>query len=189
MSSIKTLTFHTLEYQLNAHHNDFIQVNRFLNDKLVEKVTHWAKIDQPKTVIDLFCGLGNFTIPLSFHSQKTIGIEISESMVEKAKENARINQSKAVFEQADLTQINAITWPYGETDWLVIDPPRSGAKEIAQIIETINPKTIIYVSCNPATLMRDLSILYSYNYALDNVFLYDMFAQTTHIETLVKLSR
>ena len=181
--------FKTLDKIIEAEQADFVQINKAMNDFVVKQAVEWAKQDQPQRILDLFCGLGNFTIPLSSHAEHTLGLEISERMVEKARSNAKTNKSSAQFEMIDLSLVNAQTWRYGSYDWVVIDPPRSGAQEIVNMISTINPQTIIYVSCKASTLMRDLMILKDYGYMVDDVVLVDMFAQTLHVESIVKISK
>ncbi len=182
----------TCHYQINqldfiASPNDFVQVNALVNEKIIDLVCSWVNDIQPKTLLDLFCGIGNFSLPIARLGVKVLGLEISESMVDKASENARTNKLKASFEMTDLTTLEPGKWPHGTFDCLIIDPPRFGAKEVVAAICDINPSTIIYIACDPATALRDLNELICHGYALDQVALFDMFAQTTHIETALKI--
>ncbi len=169
------------------HPTDFTQVNAALNQLMIASAMDLMDIQPDDIVMDLFCGLGNFSLPMAKRAKTVIGVEGSEAMVERASMNARHNNlNNAFFYCRDLDKIDAlaklIDKPFNK---LLIDPPRSGALEIVKQIEGIDPQRIVYVSCNPATLARDADILVNQkNYRLKAAGVMDMFAHTTHVESI-----
>lgn len=169
------------------HPTDFTQVNASLNRLMVAHALELLALTKDDLVLDLFCGLGNFSLPIARHCAKLIGIEGSETMVERAKMNAKVNEiTNAEFFCADLEQISALSVLLGQRfTKLLIDPPRCGALEIVKQIEKLNPKRIVYVSCNPATLARDSDILVNHKgYRLRAAGVMDMFPHTAHVESI-----
>jgi 23S rRNA (uracil1939-C5)-methyltransferase len=180
-----------LSYQLDDiklffHPTDFTQVNPSINRLMVNKAIELLAPQNTENVLDLFCGLGNFSLPMARHCAKLVGVEGSEEMVKRAEYNAAQNSiTNTSFFAADLTKKLTADWALQEYDKLLIDPPRSGAKEIVENIEQFNPKRIVYVSCNPATLARDSDILVNQKgYRLLAAGVMDMFAQTAHVESM-----
>jgi 23S rRNA (uracil-5-)-methyltransferase RumA len=142
-----------------------------------------------KIVFDLYCGTGTITQIMATQAKKVYGIEIVEEAVAKAKENAAFNKlTNCVFIAGDvLTEVDNLT----ETpDIIVLDPPRDGIhpKAIQKIIN-FNAKELLYISCKPTSLARDLPILEAAGYSVDKLLCVDMFPQTPHVETVVKLSK
>ncbi|MBA2711030.1 MAG: 23S rRNA (uracil(1939)-C(5))-methyltransferase RlmD [Tatlockia sp.] len=174
-----------IEFQF--HPTDFTQVNPGLNRLMVEKALALLNLSKEDVVLDLFCGLGNFSLPIAKHCKKVIGVEGSETMVSRAKMNAKANGiNNADFICADLEQISALSLLLGEQfTKLLIDPPRCGALEVVKQIEKLNPELIVYVSCNPATLARDSDILVNQKgYRLRAAGVMDMFPHTAHVESI-----
>jgi 23S rRNA (uracil1939-C5)-methyltransferase len=148
-------------------------------------------------VLDLFCGLGNFTLPLATRSASVVGIEGSATLVARAAENARLNGLAA---RVQFTAENLFDWTVerwilingnSPFDRLLIDPPREGALAVAQILSQpldLHPTRIVYVSCNPATLARDCAILVqSGRWKLSEAGVVNMFPQTSHVESIAVL--
>ncbi|MBN1377967.1 MAG: 23S rRNA (uracil(1939)-C(5))-methyltransferase RlmD [Gammaproteobacteria bacterium] len=166
---------------------DFTQVNSSLNRKMVAQALRLLEPEQNETVLDLFCGLGNFSLPIATVVNKVIGVEGDSAMVKQAHENASRNQLQNVeFYTADLFQPVANEhWRQQKIDKVLLDPPRSGAEEISKWLIQKGPGIIVYVSCNPSTLARDASILVnSGSYILEKAGVMDMFPHTAHTEAM-----
>lgn len=179
----KKLTF-------DFHPLDFTQIHAGINQKMINQALSWLQLEDTDKVIDLFCGLGNFTLGLALKAGKVIGVEGEVKLIDKAKHNAIKNQlaDKTEFHVANLfdTKILESTQPWiDKVDVLLIDPPRSGAKEVSEGIERWAPTKILYVSCSPASFARDAGILLNEkNYELTHIGIMDMFPHTHHIETM-----
>lgn len=171
---------------------DFTQVNSGLNRKMVSLALGLLELNNHDMVIDLFCGLGNFSLPIAKQANHVVGIEGSSRMVLRAQMNAVLNGiQNATFMCANLEDaaFYAQIKPYRFTKML-LDPPRTGAFEIVKNIENINPLRIVYVSCNPATLARDADILVNQKgYFMRKVGVMDMFPQSTHVESIALFER
>jgi 23S rRNA (uracil1939-C5)-methyltransferase len=179
------------DLSLEFEPTDFTQVNPYINRKMVRKAIDLLSLSGDETVLDLFCGLGNFSLAIARHAKKIIGVEGSELMVKRARENATLNNiSNAEFHAFDLTEdFTKATWNQS-IDKLLIDPPRSGAKEIVSQIEKLSPNTIVYVACSPSTLARDAGILvHEKGYRLVKAGVLDMFPHTSHIESIALFVR
>lgn len=173
--------------ELKYHPRDFIQVNPVVNTQMIAQSIRLLDLNSSERVLDLFCGIGNFTLPLARHCAEVIGVEAVESMVERGRENAaREGLVNARFIAADLSKISGyqLQQHCGEIDAVLLDPPRDGAKEIVPHILQLKPKRILYISCNPATLARDAKILADGGYRLQTLGVMDMFPHTRHIETM-----
>ena len=135
--------------------------------------------------------MGNFSLPLAKLSKQVIGVEGSNQMVERASMNAKLNNlENTQFFAADLTKPLDGEWVHGNFDKLLVDPPRSGALEIVEQIEKFNVETLLYISCNPATLARDTAILtQDKGYCLSKAGVMDMFPQTSHVESIALFER
>lgn len=179
--------------RLAYHPQDFTQVNPSINQRMVEQALELLALRPEDRVLDLFCGIGNFTLPIAQACAQVIGIEAVESMVARGRENAAALQlDNAQFIAANLadmthTQLQRLGGPI---DALLLDPPRDGAKDIVTSIQRwvadkqLSPRRIVYVSCNPATLARDAALLAEAGYALDAVGVLDMFPHTSHVESM-----
>lgn len=170
------------------HPTDFTQINAGLNALMIERALDLLHLNAEDIVLDLFCGLGNFSLPIAKRAKKVLGIEGSAAMVERATMNAAINNIANVeFMSADLDKPDSLATIEdlkGITKVLV-DPPRSGALAVMKQIAKIKPQRIVYVSCNPATLARDSDILVnSCGYRLRKAGVMDMFPHTAHVESI-----
>ncbi|MBL4573384.1 MAG: 23S rRNA (uracil(1939)-C(5))-methyltransferase RlmD [Gammaproteobacteria bacterium] len=185
---IERLQYYLPEFdlQLKFHPMDFTQINAGINRKIVSQALSLLELSEDDTVLDLFCGLGNFSLAAARRVKKVVGVEGSQEMVVRGSENASLNGlSNIEFHAADLFK------PIAEKDWaateyskIIIDPPRSGAIEIIPEIAKLGAKTIVYVSCNPATLARDTAELINAGYRLRATGVMDMFPHTTHVESM-----
>ena len=167
---------------------DFIQVNDAANQEIVDSVLHMLALAQTDRVLELFCGLGNLTLPVASNVERVVGLDYDEQLVRRAKNNAFFNHKDNVeFIRADLTEAPVGEWSTSERfTKLLLDPPRSGALEIlSTIVPTLAPERIVYVSCNPETLARDAATLTArFGYRLEAIQVVDMFAHTGHVETI-----
>ncbi|MFC3907686.1 23S rRNA (uracil(1939)-C(5))-methyltransferase RlmD [Legionella dresdenensis] len=173
--------------QFKFHPTDFTQVNPGLNRAMVNQAIALMDLQPDDVVLDLFCGLGNFSLPMARHCAKVTGIEGSETMVARARMNAGLNGlDNTEFFCANLDEVNALAnIVNGRVDKLLIDPPRSGALEIVKQINKLKPARLVYVSCNPATLARDADILVNHHgYRLAAAGVMDMFPHTAHVESI-----
>jgi 23S rRNA (uracil1939-C5)-methyltransferase len=138
-------------------------------------------------VLDLFCGVGNFTLPLATRSKSVVGVEGDQALVERAKENARRNGIENVsFFAANLYEsLEQESWLSQQFDKALIDPPRSGAQEILQHLPKMGIKRLVYVSCYPETLARDAGeLVHNHGYRLLGAGVMDMFPHTAHVESI-----
>jgi 23S rRNA (uracil1939-C5)-methyltransferase len=168
--------------------SDFIQINHQVNIAMINQALAWLNLSASENVLDLFCGLGNFSLALAKYAKCVVGVEGVQGMVDKATQNARINSlDNCQFYQADLnSDWLTESWAKGHKfDKVLLDPARAGAEQaVLQIAELAIP-SVLYVSCDPATLARDSATLISKGYKLEKISLMDMFSQTKHVETMV----
>ncbi|MTI15169.1 23S rRNA (uracil(1939)-C(5))-methyltransferase RlmD [Sansalvadorimonas verongulae] len=165
---------------------DFTQVNTHVNEKMVTQALEWLDLTGNEQVLDLFCGMGNFTLPLARACRKVVGVEGVQALVERGEKNALLNNiENSSFARADLAaEPGRRTWLDEKYDALLLDPPRTGALDILQLMGKSLPNRILYVSCNPATLARDAGFLKEQGYRLSRFCVMDMFPQTTHVESM-----
>lgn len=168
---------------------DFTQVNAGVNRQMVQQAVDWLALQPGERVLDLFCGLGNFSLPLARRVGPTgqvVAVEGSTEMVERGSENALANGlSNVQFFAQDLTRdFSAQPWAAQGFDALLIDPPRSGAEAVMQYLPRFGARRLVYVSCNPATLARDAGILAQSGYVLKKAGVMDMFTHTGHVESM-----
>ena len=168
---------------------DFTQVNSSINPQMVRLACDLLQLQQGERVLDLFCGLGNFSLPLARRvgaSGQVIAVEGSDEMVRRGAENAKNNGIAQIsFYSQDLTKdFSHHTWANQGFDALLIDPPRAGAEEVMHYIPQFGAKRIVYVSCNPATLARDAGLLVQQGYRLTQAGVMDMFTHTGHVESI-----
>ncbi|WP_028387887.1 23S rRNA (uracil(1939)-C(5))-methyltransferase RlmD [Legionella fairfieldensis] len=185
-----TLPDENIEFQF--HPTDFTQVNAGLNRLMVKRALELMALKKDDIVLDLFCGLGNFSLPLSLYCTRVVGVEGSEAMVGRATMNAKTNGlSNLTFLCANLDQPDSLSMLSGENfTKLLIDPPRSGALEIVKQIDKLNLERLVYVSCNPVTLARDADILVNQKgYHLRAAGVMDMFPHTAHVESIALFER
>lgn len=171
---------------LAFHPTDFTQVNANINRLMVRRAVDLLDVQPTDRVLDLFCGLGNFTLPLATRAADVIGVEGTAAMVERGTENAQRNGLTNVrFLQADLTlHPDQHAWLKQGFDKVLLDPPRSGALEVLPAVVAARPARIVYVSCNPATLARDAAFLAEHGYTLAAAGAMDMFPHTSHVEAM-----
>ncbi len=178
------------ELHLRFHPQDFTQVNAGINRQIVSRALEQLELKESDKVLDLFCGLGNFTLPIARKCAQVTGVEGSEEMVRRGYENAAVNGvTNAEFYCADLTKAVDASWWSDSFDKVVLDPPRSGALEILQSVVRSKPERIVYISCNPSTLARDAGELTKAGYKLLSAGVMDMFPHTTHVESMAVFSR
>lgn len=187
-NSDDNLSYALLDHQIKIqfHPSDFTQVNPEINRQMINQAIKLLDPQANDEILDLFCGLGNFTIPFAKYCKHIIGIEGSKSMVERGYENAAFNNVKNTeFYEFNLKE------NFTSCDWakkynkLLLDPPRSGASEIVPKIKIFNPEKILYISCNPATFARDAGeLVNNQGYKLAKVGIMDMFPHTAHVETM-----
>lgn len=180
-------------FRFRASEGSFSQVNYQQNLNMKDYILSLADLKGDETVLELYSGGGNFTIPIAGRAGKIIGIEVGKSSISDASENARINNIKnATFIHATaekgLREIQNSKLKTQRFDLVVIDPPRDGcSKEVIEGIVSFKPKKIIYVSCNPSTLARDLGRFQTMGYTAKSSRPFDMFPQTYHIESVTEL--
>lgn len=177
--------------EMAFHPMDFTQVNAGINRRMVKLALELLEPQQGERVLDLFSGLGNFTLPLATRAGEVIGVEGSQAMADRGMENARRNGLANVqFHAQDLTaDFSAQPWARQGFDRLLIDPPRSGAEEVVRYLPKFGAKRVVYVSCNPATLARDAGLLKEAGYRLSVAGVMDMFPHTTHVESIAVFDR
>ncbi|OGR00952.1 MAG: 23S rRNA (uracil-5-)-methyltransferase RumA [Deltaproteobacteria bacterium RIFOXYD12_FULL_55_16] len=170
----------------------FCQVNLGQNENCIRLLLDWTREMKPGKALDLFCGMGNFSLPLAMLGWEVTGMDMQRSTIRSAGRNAdaaalaercRFSQESATRAARRLLTEEAIF------DCLILDPPRSGCAELIPLLPDLKARQIIYISCDPATLARDLAGLTQAGYRLAEVRLVDMFPQTAHQETMVRLER
>jgi 23S rRNA (uracil1939-C5)-methyltransferase len=182
-----------LEYRLPAFDltlqflpTDFVQVNGPLNLQMIERAVALLAPAKDDRVLDLFCGLGNFSLPLARSAGQVVGVEGEASLVARARANAERNGlGNAQFFAANLADeaIGAASWA-GKYDKVLLDPPRAGAKEVLPVVAKSGAGTVLYISCHPGSLARDAGILvHEHGYRLQAAGVMDMFPHTAHVES------
>lgn len=165
----------------------FTQINAEINQKMIKQAIDLLDLQANDTVLDLFCGIGNFSLPMAKSVKKVVGIEGEQQAIEMAQRNAKHNGiDNAEFFGFDLqNDPSHESWAQQRFDKVLLDPARSGAKEIIPWLKTWQPRKIIYVSCNPSTLARDCQLIMQQGYELAAAGTMDMFPQTEHTEAMV----
>lgn len=171
---------------------DFVQVNGEVNRLMVSRAIELLEVEKEHRVLDLYCGIGNFTLPLARRASCVIGVEGEVRQVERARHNAQENGiTNAEFVAADLAAIEGDEpWLAAGCDRLLLDPARSGALEVVERIGMLDPARIVYVSCHPGTLARDAEVLVgAAGYRLAAAGIIDMFPHTAHVESIAVFSK
>jgi len=171
---------------------DFIQVNAGMNRRMVDHALALLDPQPTDRVLDLFCGLGNFTLPLARRAAHVTGVEGEAGLVRRAADNARRNGiDNATFESADLAaDQRATAWAKADYERVLLDPPRSGADALLEYLPRRNAQRVVYVSCHPASLARDAAILVErHGYTLTSAGVMDMFPHTAHVESIAMFER
>jgi 23S rRNA (uracil1939-C5)-methyltransferase len=174
--------------------SDFVQVNGPMNQRMVSHVIGLLGLDAQSRVLDLFCGLGNFTLPLARRAAEVVGIEGEEGLVQRARDNASDNGlSNVRFHAANLAGDEAAaaclrlagSAPFSH---VLLDPPRTGARDVLAAVAKLAPRRVVYVSCHPGSLARDLGILVGeLGFRLRSAGIVDMFPHTNHVESVAVL--
>lgn len=165
---------------------DFIQVNAGINQQMIDQAISLLAPQDNDQILDLFCGLGNFSLPLARTGAQITGIEGNISMVHQAAFNAEQNQlENCEFHCANLTEsLTGVHWYRKGYNKILLDPPRAGAATIIPQLTALKPEKILYISCNPGALARDSLLLKEQGYSLEQFLVMDMFPQTHHIESM-----
>jgi 23S rRNA (uracil1939-C5)-methyltransferase len=177
---------------------DFIQINGAVNEALVSRAVEMLELTPSAQVLDLFCGIGNFTLPMARSAGRVVGVEGDAALVARARHNATLNRlENTEFHVADLARLPADVAQAAQTSpWLrkgythvVLDPPRAGAKEVLASVASLAPQRVLYISCHPGSLARDLGVLVNeHGFTLEAAGVLDMFPHTAHFESLALLS-
>ncbi len=168
----------------------FYQVNPQQTKQLYQKAIEYAALTGKESVWDLYCGIGTISLCMARHAKQVIGIEVVSEAIMDAKENARLNQIDNVifFEGKAEDLLDDVLVRYGRPDVVVVDPPRKGLDERAiEVIMQASPDRLVYVSCNPATMARDIRLMEGY--VPTSYGAYDQFCHSTHVETVVLMSK
>lgn len=176
----------------NISHQSFYQVNAVQTEKLYQTAVDYAELTGEETVIDAYCGIGTMTLALAQKAKHVYGMEIVKPAIDNAKENAKLNAIENVSFEVGPAEEIIVDWSEKgkQVDVVVVDPPRKGlAPEFIEAVLTMKPEKMVYVSCNPSTLARDLKLLNEGGYEVKKVQPVDMFPQTTHVECVVLMSR
>lgn len=182
------LTHQVMDLSLQLQLSDFLQVNGAVNRAMVAQAMTWLKPSPDSVVWDLFAGHGNFSMPLATLTRRVVAVEGQQTMVDGLKRQADALSLPLEARRADLSQASALE-ALPQPDAVLLDPPRAGAAAVVEhLIERKVPR-ILYVSCDPATLARDLRTLSSGGYLIEQAGMMDMFPQTHHVETMVLLAR
>jgi 23S rRNA (uracil1939-C5)-methyltransferase len=187
-------TVEPLEYRLPAFDVtlqfqpiDFVQVNGPLNQQMIDRAVTLLAPTPTDRVLDLFCGLGNFSLPLARRAGQVVGVEGEAGLVARARANAERNGlANAQFFTANLADesIASASWA-GKFDKVLLDPPRAGAKEVLPVVAKSGAGTVLYISCHPGSLARDAGILvHEHGYKLRSAGVMDMFPHTAHVESI-----
>lgn len=164
---------------------NFVQINGQINKAMVEQALAWLAPKAGERILDLFCGMGNFSLPLAKMGADVIGVEGVAEMVSQARDNALANGlENLTFYHGDLSADLSLEPWMGKIDKLLLDPARVGAFDSLQWLKKMKPRKVVYVSCNPASLGRDSAVLLERGYQLQQLGLIDMFPQTHHIEAM-----
>jgi len=186
-------TLPEFDVRMRFRPNDFTQVNVHINRLLMRRAMQLLEPQPGERIADLFCGLGNFSLPIARSGAQVVGVEGSAALVARAAENAHLNGlgERCEFQVANLFEATPESLAaLGHLDKLLIDPPREGAIAVAQALGEDAPKRIVYVSCNPATLARDAAVLvHEKGYRLKRAGIANMFPQTSHVESIALFER
>jgi 23S rRNA (uracil1939-C5)-methyltransferase len=171
---------------------DFVQVNSALNQSMIERAVTVLAPRPTDAVLDLYCGLGNFSLPLARSSQRVVGVEGADELVARARANADANDIRnAEFHCADLTaDTHDARWARDTYDLVLLDPPRAGAREILTTVAASGARRVVYVSCHPGSLARDAGqLVQQHGYTLAAAGVMDMFPHTSHVEAMAIFDR
>jgi len=180
------------DVELQFAPTDFIQVNAAVNEALVDRAFELLELTPAARVLDLYCGLGNFSLPLARRGAQVVGVEGDAALVDRARGNARHNGlGNAEFHVADLAAPPdaSLPWMRHSYSHVLLDPPRTGARAVLAALARIAPQRLLYISCHPGSLARDLGVLvHEHGFALAAAGVVDMFPHTAHVESLALLT-
>lgn len=190
----ESLYYSLPEFDLRVYFEpvDFVQVNSDINQRMVHFAVEQLEAGPDDKVLDLFCGIGNFSLPLARQAGTVLGVEGEKTLTERAGENARRNGLDNVsFRVADLSKIDGTeAWVKEGWDRMLLDPARSGAAEVVTRMHLFGPQRIVYVSCHPGTLARDAgTLVHEQGYRLDAAGIIDMFPHTAHVESIAVFTK
>ncbi len=177
---------------LTVEPGGFYQVNQEQNEKLTSLLLEFAGLSGTEHVLDLFCGMGNFSLPMARGAGRVLGLDLQGAAIRSAKRNAELSGlENVIFKKGGaIPEAKKLTKAGQHFDIVLLDPPRSGCKEVLPHVLGLGAEKIIYISCDPATLCRDLGqLVLPGNYRIQKMRLVDMFPQTSHLETIVLLER
>ncbi len=181
------------DVRLDFGPSDFVQVNAAINQGMVGRAIELLEVGPQDRVLDLYCGLGNFTLPLARRAAAVVGVEGEAGLIARARANARLNGiSNAEFVVSDLSVAPDITipWMRGGFDQVLLDPPRVGAAGVLSAVAHLAPRRVVYISCHTGSLARDLGVLtHELGFRLRCAGVLDMFPHTTHVESIAVLDR
>jgi len=181
------------DVELEFRPTDFTQVNMDINRAMVDLALGLMELSAGDRVLDLFCGLGNFSLPMARTAAHVVGVEGAEELVQRAREAARHNGIGNIeFHAANLMETDGFdsAWFHDGHDKLLLDPPRSGAQAVCERMDRLAPQRIVYVSCHPGSLARDAGILVNgHGYRLLKAGVMDMFPHTAHVESIALFER
>ncbi|MDD5286715.1 MAG: 23S rRNA (uracil(1939)-C(5))-methyltransferase RlmD [Desulfuromonadaceae bacterium] len=186
------LTERVGEISFRISPRSFFQVNNSGANLIYNQVRDWAVLEGSETVLDLYCGIGGIALFLAQEAREVIGVEVVEEAVADARLNAKINNIKnSRFEAGDVAIIlEEMAEDRQKVDVVVLNPPRKGCdSNVLERVRALSPRTVIYVSCSPSTLARDLVVLKSFGYLCREIQPVDMFPQTVHVENVARLER
>ncbi|HSH13467.1 MAG TPA: class I SAM-dependent RNA methyltransferase, partial [Desulfurivibrionaceae bacterium] len=178
-------------YTLRQEAGGFCQVNPAQNLRMIERMLVWLEGWEVKRAVDLFCGMGNFSIPLALSGIMVTGSDLQRSAIRSAGRNAATaGLQNCTFVQAAAEQAARDLAAAGERfDLVILDPPRRGCAEVIPLLPGLGAALLLYISCDPATLARDLIGLIGQGYRIEKIGMVDMFPQTAHLESMVLLSK
>ena len=172
---------------------DFVQINGPLNERMVARALELLEPQADEDVLDLFCGLGNFSLPLARRARHVVGVEGEAGLVERARNNGKANGiANAEFFAANLAAEDLHLYPWAQRRYakVLLDPPRAGAREVLPIVAKSDATRVVYVSCHPGSLARDAGLLVSeYGFTLRAAGVMDMFPHTAHVESIAVFER
>lgn len=189
------LAYRLPRFDVNIHFQptDFVQINARLNELMVDRALDLLQPGADEDVLDLFCGLGNFSLPLARRARHVVGIEGEAGLVERARNNARLNGiANTEFFTANLAaeDLRASPWAQRKYAKVLLDPPRAGAREVLPVVAASDARRVVYVSCHPGSLARDAGLLVNeHGFTLTTAGVMDMFPHTAHVESIAVFER
>ncbi|NRA61801.1 MAG: 23S rRNA (uracil(1939)-C(5))-methyltransferase RlmD [Psychrobium sp.] len=189
-SSSEPLFYNVQQFKIEFKASNFIQVNEAVNDSMVSQAIEWLALTKEDKVLDLFCGVGNFSLAIAKQAKLVVGVEGVKEMALQATHNAQLaGIDNVTFYHSNLAQ------PLSDQQWfdyklrkkvdkILLDPSREGAMDICRQLSQLQPSRIVYVSCEPASLERDAKVIIEQGYKLQKICAMDMFPHTTHVESM-----